>query len=104
MTRDDPMARVAARRALTERAVRFVGHWSPELLGAALAAAAAHWLWSGWWVVAAMLLASIPGRPLIARWRAYCAKKFPRHALLTDTRTDRTNDPAAADTDWEASA
>lgn len=100
-----PATSKAAGGTRTERAVRFVGHWSPELLGAAFASAAAHWVWSGWWVVAGMLLASIPFRPLVYRWRAYYAKKWPHRVQITHTQTaDRTHDRTSTDTDWEASA
>lgn len=107
MTRNDhtgPAARLEARRARTERAVRVVGHWTPELLGAALAAAGAVWIWPGMWAAVVLLLARIPAHPLLTRWRAHRAKNATRRPLLTDNHPTDTNHRSAADTDWEATA
>lgn len=99
--------RLAARRARAERSVRAVGYWTPELLGAGVAAAGALLVWPGaWplWVMAGLLLARIPARPLLARWRTHRATAHtsdPR--LLTHHHDDnRRNDQSG--TDWEATA
>lgn len=121
MTRKDPAERLAARRERAERSVRAVGYWMPELLAAALSAAAAVWVWPGtwlaWplWALAVLALARIPARPLLTRWRAHRnARATASNAgppLLTDhpdrpvnAADDHAPRPAGRATDWEASA